>query len=99
MSAPEWDDNLQAQYDYITHGQWDLDFDDVDVLEANGFTLEEFEAMFAEAFMQHGNSPDNEILPSQRYSDRQTIYQLIDAMGYDISAFDWQRWREQMGYG
>lgn len=96
MSAPEWTDNLQQAHDEIAHV--DLDDEDLSVLDANGVSIADYQSMFAEAFMQYRNDPNNELEPHERAALRQEWFDLIDAMGYSSDDFDWDLWREWMGY-
>lgn len=57
-------------------------------LEPFGVTLNDFKYMFDVGWIQEDADPD------QREAGRLGFFLYLEELGYDISDFDWDEWRE-----
>lgn len=89
MSYDDWDTSFQDMFDYMP-GMADAEQYDPD------FDRSYAEALFEEGFTHRASEYDAEGLdPSQVAAIRDEFF---DYMGMDPSEFDWEEWREAMGY-
>lgn len=97
MPPPEWNDDLDDAFTRITQ----LDDEVVHNMHDEHhrrFVESEFHDWFSEAFMVHKDDPNNDVEPHDRYELREAWFAYMIDMGYDRDDFDWQEWREWMGY-
>lgn len=89
MSYEDWPDDFQDLFDSVP-GIADAEQNDSD------FDIRIAEALFEEGFTHHSDEYDAQGLdPEQVHAIREEFF---DYVGIDEADFDWQEWREAMGY-
>lgn len=80
----------------VAYDNWDPDFQDVwentpGTSDLYGYQLHRAEEAFEDGFMHHRGEQPFSVTQSARE-------EFFDIIGYDEEFFDWDGWREAMGY-
>lgn len=75
--------------------EYGLSEHDIERLRDANFTDEQLRETFEDAFLSRSGGS---VSPDERYDARQAFFDWMEYLGYDDNDYNWQAWREYMGY-
>lgn len=89
---PPWGDDVERIYESVSHGE--LEPDEERTLHDADFSEEQLRELFDEGFLTH----EGDASAQERFDAREAFFEWMEYLGYDRDDFNWQAWREHMGY-
>jgi hypothetical protein len=93
--AEPWGPEVERIFTFSTEHDRINDIDDRTLRDAD-FSEEQLRELFDDGFLSRAN--DNDVTPDERFDARSAYFEWMEYLGYDLAEFDWEAWRDYMGY-